>query len=386
MADSLWKPRPAGNPASEPTSDEEATAEVARLLRDLRLLARFVATCRPRVLALPNQGIGSDRAPIGPAAHIELVARTPAEIASDPNLLEQLYSGLTTLSEAVAPASAGSIRLTSAFVGRALEPQPPAEVQALARAMMRWFVALAVLGFAAFIVTVILLIYTDDGRQTLRQLEATKTQYQQLRASLADVDAAGAKLAGATVCSADWINSVGARQQELCARLAMLKHRQLEIGQELSEWNAAGALLSTPIRWLIGGRTARHPLSDEDWQAAEVQAAAIMSDLTGIVLPMLLGLLGASAYVFRSLGRQTRAWTLHRGAATHATLHLLLGITLGGLLSVFWTSGTEPRIDGITLSLAAVAFFVGFGVEVVFQTLDTMIAGVANKIANAKSQ
>ena len=101
-------------------------------------------------------------------------------------------------------------------------------------------------------------------------------------------------------------------------------------------------------------------------------------------MPMLLGLLGASAYVFRDLDRQLKAWTLYRGAAAHGALRLLLGIMLGGLLSVFWTSGTTARVDGVALSLAALAFFVGFGVEIVFQTLDTLIAGVAKKIGNEK--
>ena len=49
----------------------------------------------------------------------------------------------------------------------------------------------------------------------------------------------------------------------------------------------------------------------------------------------------------------------------------LLLASPAGLLSVFWTSNTDPRIDGVSLSLAALALLLGFGVEIVFQTLDT---------------
>jgi hypothetical protein len=63
----------------------------------------------------------------------------------------------------------------------------------------------------------------------------------------------------------------------------------------------------------------------------------------------------------------------------HGSLQMLLGTILAGLLGVLWTDGQPIKLEGVTLSLAALAFFVGYSVEVVFQLLDT----VATKAASA---
>jgi hypothetical protein len=43
------------------------------------------------------------------------------------------------------------------------------------------------------------------------------------------------------------------------------------------------------------------------------------------------------------------------------------GLILGGLLGVIWTNGQQIQIDGVALSLAALAFFVGYSDEIVFE-------------------
>ena len=105
-----------------------------------------------------------------------------------------------------------------------------------------------------------------------------------------------------------------------------------------------------------------------------------MAGFTGFVLPMLLGLLGAFTYVYRDLDRRVRTATPMPGDGLHGTLRILLGTILGGLLGVLWTNGQPIHLEGVTLSLTALAFFVGYSVEVVFQTLDTVIGKVAGAI------
>jgi hypothetical protein len=58
----------------------------------------------------------------------------------------------------------------------------------------------------------------------------------------------------------------------------------------------------------------------------------------------------------------------------HGTLRILLGIIPGGLLGVIWTKTRSIQLEGVTLSLAALAFFVGFSVEVVFQVSNGLVA------------
>ena len=124
----------------------------------------------------------------------------------------------------------------------------------------------------------------------------------------------------------------------------------------------------------------RADLSQQRWDASELRASAVMAGFTGFVLPMLLGLLGAFTYVYRDLDRRVRTATLVSGDGLHGTLRILLGTILGGLLGVLWTNGQPVKLEGVTLSLTALAFFVGYSVEVVFRSLDTIIAKVANAI------
>jgi len=105
-----------------------------------------------------------------------------------------------------------------------------------------------------------------------------------------------------------------------------------------------------------------------------------MAGFTGFVLPMLLGLLGAFTYVYRDIDRRVRTATLLPVDGAHSTLRILLGMTLGGLLGVIWTNGQPIQLEGVTLSLAVLAFFVGFGVEVVLRILDSIVARTASAL------
>ena len=65
----------------------------------------------------------------------------------------------------------------------------------------------------------------------------------------------------------------------------------------------------------------------------------------------------------------------------HGTLRMLLGATLGGLLGVIWTDGQPVRLEGVSLSLGALAFFVGFSVVIVFRLVDTLVRAAADRIS-----
>ena len=124
-------------------------------------------------------------------------------------------------------------------------------------------------------------------------------------------------------------------------------------------------------------------LSEEQWEESELHASVSMAGFTGFVLPMLLGLLGAFTYVYRDVDRRVLTATLQPGDGAHSTVRILLGMILGGLLGVVWTSGQSIQLEGVTLSLSALAFLVGFSVEVVFRVLDTLAAKVASTLGIA---
>src|SRR3954468_5698271 len=170
--------------------------------------------------------------------------------------------------------------------------------------------------------------------------------------------------------------------QSLCERFREA-FEQLQVARTgLGEWNIVSYRLSYlfPIRWLGDRGTLPKGLSSEEWDFSELRASAVMAGFTGFVLPMLLGFLGAFPYVYRDLDRCLRAATLVPGDGLHGSLRLLLGMILGGLLGILWTSGDPIHVEGVALSLTALAFFVGYSVEVVFQMLDSIVIKVASTI------
>jgi hypothetical protein len=151
---------------------------------------------------------------------------------------------------------------------------------------------------------------------------------------------------------------------------------------ELWDWNTVSDRISfyLPNRWLGPHGASPEGLSEKELEASELRASAIMAGFTGFVLPMLLALLGAFPYVYRDINRRLRTATLLAGDGAHGTLRMLLGTILGGLLGVMWTSGQPIQVEGVTLSLMALAFFVGYSVEVVFQVMDSVVTRTASAL------
>ena len=88
-------------------------------------------------------------------------------------------------------------------------------------------------------------------------------------------------------------------------------------------------------------------LSEEEWESTELRTLILLAALTGFVMPMLLGLLGACVYVFRELNQQIQTSTLVTRETIHGTLRVLLGATLGGLLGVLWTDDQPVRLENV---------------------------------------
>lgn len=157
--------------------------------------------------------------------------------------------------------------------------------------------------------------------------------------------------------------------------------------RELRVWNTITDRLSyaSPVTWLSPRLAPVPGLSEEQWHSTELRTSAMMTALTGFVLPMLLGLLGACVYVYREIDGQVEASTLETRECVHGTLRMLLGAILGGLLGAIWTNSQPIRLEGASLSLGAVAFFVGFSVEVVFRLVDSLVRAVADRVSKPEA-
>jgi len=102
--------------------------------------------------------------------------------------------------------------------------------------------------------------------------------------------------------------------------------------------------------------------------AKDVQQMNLMfyGAITAYLLPILYALLGACAYALRSLSQQIRARTY---TATCADFARIIIAVIAGLVVGLFNNFTQ----GISLSPLAVAFLVGYGVEIFFSFLDTFL-------------
>jgi hypothetical protein len=316
--------------------------------------------------------------------HIGLLSTPPEEIARDSALVQQLYSSVRILTGLAAPASVSSIYLTSAFLHEEISSMAPPEAKSAARRLRRWAIVTGLLGLILFAVSLMLLVHVDRGRREIQQLERVRDEYKLVVSAIEqtrDPNLLADCVRGSLAPEAFDARRVADRQP-LCERLREALEKEQIVRTGLAAWNTVSYRLAyvMPIRWLGKGDTLPAGLSEEQWSSSELRASAVMAGFTGFVLPMLLGLLGAFTYVYRDLDRRVRTATLVPGDGLHGTLRMLLGMILGGLLGVLWTNGQPIELEGVTLSLTALAFFVGYGVEVVFQVLDGMVTKVAGAI------
>jgi hypothetical protein len=116
----------------------------------------------------------------------------------------------------------------------------------------------------------------------------------------------------------------------------------------------------------------------------ENDASSVASRLTAVfgsaVLPVLYGLLGAGAAVLRNISRKITLSTLSPRDRNLSLLQLLLGTVTGACIGLFIVAPGKdtPLIGPVGLSGSAISFIAGFGVEAVFQALETLIARVFN--------
>lgn len=373
-------------PAAAGAIPDPALPEVATLVNAFRvlLLRHFLksgATAAAVGVGLPSGPPTQDAATLPAGVNVELLTRTPQEIERSDLLFRQLCSSVDALIQLAAPATVSSIYLTSAFLHDETSSIASAEAGLAARRLRRWALTTALFGFLFFCSAVMLLIHVDRGRREIQQFEQVRDEYRVVIGAVdqrREPDLIANCLKGRTEAE----QASATSYEPWCDRLRDVEQRMNIARRGLGAWNILSYRLADvlPIRWLGGADKFAADLSQQRWDASELRASAVMAGFTGFVLPMLLGLLGAFTYVYRDLDRRVRTATLLPGDSLHGTLRILLGTILGGLLGVLWTNGQPIKLEGVTLSLTALAFFVGYSVEIVFQTLDTVIAKVASTI------
>jgi hypothetical protein len=95
------------------------------------------------------------------------------------------------------------------------------------------------------------------------------------------------------------------------------------------------------------------------------------------VLPLLYGLLGALAYILRTLSREIQNVTFTRGSEIRYSLRWPLGMLGGVTVGLFFDPADLSGLAAITP--LGLAFLAGYGVELLFTGLDRMVSAFAGE-------
>jgi hypothetical protein len=111
--------------------------------------------------------------------------------------------------------------------------------------------------------------------------------------------------------------------------------------------------------------------------AMSFEAQSMIDRMNQVVLPMLLGLLGAYAYVLRAMTRDIRSHTFQPNALLHHVVRLSLGALAGIAVGWFLT----PQQLGLDKNAPTwvLAFLAGYGTDSLFALLDRLIGGISGK-------
>jgi hypothetical protein len=107
-------------------------------------------------------------------------------------------------------------------------------------------------------------------------------------------------------------------------------------------------------------------------------AKARLKAMSGYVLPLLYGLLGAAAYVLRSLSKEISDVTFSNVSHVRFILRLVLGMLSGISVGLVLTPEALPTTLSSVTPLA-LAFLAGYSVELVFSAMDRLISAFSSE-------
>ena len=105
---------------------------------------------------------------------------------------------------------------------------------------------------------------------------------------------------------------------------------------------------------------------------ALVNSKSTLAILSQYVLPLLYGLLGALAYILRTLSKEIQDVTFTRGSEIRYSLRWPLGMLGGVTVGLFFDPADLSGFAVITP--LGLAFLAGYGVELLFTGLDRFVS------------
>lgn len=151
------------------------------------------------------------------------------------------------------------------------------------------------------------------------------------------------------------------------------------LDDKIKEHDAIGANLTRLLFWknFWPGQKIESHANNEEFTRIMTQL------LVASILPFFYGILGAGAAVLRDLWSKMRESCLSPRDSTLAYGQLALGAIIGACISLFISpsiagSPNESVLGGFLLTGSALSFVAGFGVEGVFQALESLVRRIFN--------
>jgi hypothetical protein len=174
--------------------------------------------------------------------------------------------------------------------------------------------------------------------------------------------------------------------RRLCYELADNHFKYRVARENLADWLAFWRPLKKAAFWVCGGRCLEDAERVKSPTATNDQwAATLLEVLATAVLPLCYGFLGAGAAVVRGIWSKMRYSTLTPRDLRLAWSQLALGAVIGACIGLFITPGAGSAQEGaalfngpVVLSASALSFIAGFGVEGVFQAMESLIQRIFN--------
>lgn len=162
------------------------------------------------------------------------------------------------------------------------------------------------------------------------------------------------------------IGDIDAAQQAL-GRMADERSR---LPDTLRRWNGQPCG-EAALAWLCAFSVAVSDATHDDEHQVVFESRMALKRLNLIVLPMLLGLLGAYSYVLRGMSREIQL----RAFEPYSLLHHVVRLSLGALAGVAAGWLLKPEQVGLLSSVPAwvLAFVAGYGIELLFSFLDRVV-------------
>ena len=115
-------------------------------------------------------------------------------------------------------------------------------------------------------------------------------------------------------------------------------------------------------------------VSRENSRQALLAGLFVLVILQSYLLPLLYGILGASTSILRNLSNQIKEVTYSEEAGIQHLLRIALGALAGIMVGWFTPNGTTSFIGSV--SPLAIAFIVGYNIELFFSLMDAVISQV----------